>query len=354
MSCSEGPNIVTNGLILHLDASNRKSFSGIGTERIGGILPAFNNWSGLTGSSTAYNANVKTGVFLTTLTGGGVNWWYSVNGAQACSSSTQYMITAKVKYTGGIPHTNLFYVRQYNSSGAQTSESGKFSSSNMKYIGDGFYLAWALFTTDSTATSFYVHGYEYSGGMNIWLEDVQCKLAGMSDISGNNNNGNLSGTMSVSSSNGGVMQLNSTNYIYTGLNLSSGAFTVMGAARYASVGGRIITSGNNNWLLGHWGVTTENYYSEGWVSSAPSGPSDTNWRILTSTGNTSTDIWNMYVNGSLTFSNSGGSAGPNNLGININSERSSSEVGVLLAYNRTLSADEVKQNFYSLRGRFGL
>jgi hypothetical protein len=46
--------------------------------------------------------------------------------------------------------------------------------------------------------------------------------------------------------------------------------------------------------------------------------------------------------------------GPNNLGINCNSERSTGEVGFLLAYNRVLTPDEIAQVFYGSRSRFGL
>jgi hypothetical protein len=357
MSVYSGPKIPNNGLILCLDASNRKSFAGVGTERLNGIAASFNNWNGLVGTSSNYTAtDGRQGVYLriTASNGGGVNWWNSINGTQPCSASTQYIITAKIKYSGATPNPNLFYVRQYNSSGAQTSESGKYSSSTQVAVGnDGYYLAWAYFTTDSTAASFLVQGYDYQN-IEIRLEDVQCKLAGLADLSGNNNNGNLIGTMGRSSANAGVIQLSGSNYIATGLNLSSGAYTVVAASRYVAIGGRIITAGSNNWLMGHWAGTTENHYAEGWVSAVSAGVSDTNWRILAATGNTTTDSWQMYVNGGLTYSNANGSAGPNNLGINIYSERSNSEVGVLLAYNRVLSAGEVAQNFQALRGRFGI
>lgn len=354
MSCYTGSNIVNDGMILNLDASNRKSWSGTGNERIGSIVPTWDVWGGLTGSAVAYNNSGGQGVFINTITSGGVNWWYSTGGQLPCISSKQYMISAKVRYSGGTPSANLFYVRQYNSSNGQTSEGGKFSSANMTPIQDGFYLAWALFTTDATAVSFYVHGYEYSGGLCIWLEDVQCKLAGLSDISGNGNHGILTGSMIRSSDKSGVIQLNGAgNSINTGLNLSSGAYTVIASARYVTVGGRVITSTTNNWLMGFWGSMTENYYSEGWVSSASDGSGDTTWRILAATGNTIIDTWQMFVNGNLTYSNSNGSQGPNGLGLNVNQgEPSNSEIGTLIAYNRALSAEEVRQNFEATKSKF--
>lgn len=355
MSVALGPKIPSSGLTMCLDAANRKSMSGVGADRIGYIIPTFGNWNGLVGTSTTYTGrNGKPAVYLniTAANGGGVNWWYSSNGGMSCLASTQYTISGIVKYST-TPNPNLFYVRQFNSSGAQTSESGKFTSANLIDVGGGFYLAWATFTTDSTATSFYVHGYDYQN-IQIWLEDVQCKLGGLGDASENSNNGSLTGSMTISSANGGVIQFSGNNYITTGLNYSSGAYTIIAASRYTSVTGRIITSLSNNWLMGHWSGSTENHYAEGWVSAVSSGSGDTSWRILAASGNTSTDSWQMYVNGVQTYSNSNGSAGPNNLGINCNSERSSGEVGFLLAYNRVLTSDEIKQIFQSSRSRFGI
>jgi hypothetical protein len=116
----------------------------------------------------------------------------------------------------------------------------------------------------------------------------------------------------------------------------------------------MITGLNNNWLMGYWSNSTENYYAEGWVSPSSAGASDTNWRILTATGNTSADSWQLFVNGVLTQSNAGGSQGPNGLQIPSPGEQSIGECGFILAYNRVLSAAEVSQNFAAFKGRFGL
>lgn len=358
MAPSYGPKIVKSGLISYLDAGNRKSFGGIGAERLGGIAASFNNWNGLVGTSTNYQTKYGQGVNLriTANNGGGVNWWNSINGAQACLPSTQYVITARVKYSGNTPSANLFYVRQYNSGGTQVTEGGVYSSANQVALGDGYFLVWAYFTTLSTAATFLVHGYDYTN-IEIWLEDVQCRLAGLNDMSKNNNHGSLTGAMSRSGSNYGVLQLSATgtNFITTGLNLTTGLYTIIASARYTGgANARIITSVNNNWLMGHWNNSTENYFAEGWISGVGIGTNDTNWRILASTGNSFADTWQMYVNGSQTLSNSNGVAGPNNLGINTYPERSNCEVGVLLVYDRVLSAVEIVQNYQALRGRYNL
>ena len=354
LGASGGSN--SSGLIFSIDAGNRKSWSGSGADRIGGITAAFGSWGGLTGTTTAYTTpNGAQGVYLNTIAGGGVNYWNSVLSTQPCLSSTQYIVSAKIKYSGATPSANLFYVRQFSSGMAQTSENGKYTSAQQIDLGDGWYYAWAYFTTDATAVFFYIHGYEYSGGMNLWVEDMQCKLAGMTNTSGTNWAGaTLSGSMSMTTSSIRAVTLSGANSLQTGMDLTTGQYTISVAQRFVVIGGRITTTSVNNWLLGAWGSQTDVYYSVGWVTPS-SGTSDTNWRIVTGTVDTVNDVYNLYINGILTYSNNAGSAGPNGLGINVYpSEPSNSEVGFLQVYNRVLSASEVKQLFNSQRGRYGL
>jgi hypothetical protein len=172
-------------------------------------------------------------------------------------------------------------------------------------------------------------------------------------------NGTLTNGPTYSSANGGVIALDGVNdYISIPINLSTSTYTVMGTARYVVVGGRIFSALSNNWLMGHWSSSTENYYAEGWVSSVGAGTGNTNWRIYAATGNYSGDSWSMYVNGQLNVSpNNGGSAGPNGFAIGSyagSGEFSNSQISNLLIYNRVLSAAEVSQNFNALRGRFSI
>ena len=174
------------------------------------------------------------------------------------------------------------------------------------------------------------------------------------DLSGNGRNGTLTGSPTLSN---GVFQFNGSNFIkIPGINLSSGAYTVIGASRYSgATRGRMITAISNNWLMGHWSNSVANYYAEGWVSTVGAGGSDTTWRIYAATGNTTTDTWSLYINGVLNVSNTGGSAGPNGLQVPQSAgEQSIGECSFILAYNRVLSDAEIQQNFNALRGRFGI
>jgi len=181
------------------------------------------------------------------------------------------------------------------------------------------------------------------------------------DLSPSGNNMTLVGSPTKGSNNGGVVQFSAVQYAYNAINLTTLPHTIMGSARYsASTNSRIISAYANNWLLGHWSSTTQNYYAEGWVSTVRASPTDTNWRIHAGTGHATTDIWTSYVNGTQTFSGSGGSAGPNGLQLNgynaftSLSEVSVSEVGFLMAYNRVLTAAEIQQNYNAMRSRYSV
>ena len=181
------------------------------------------------------------------------------------------------------------------------------------------------------------------------------------DASGNGYTGTLVNGPTYSAVNGGVFVLDGVNdYIdIPGPNMASTNYTIIGAARYVVAAGRTFSGKSNNWLMGHWSGTTENYYAEGWVSGVGAGASDTNWRIYAATGNIATDSYSMYTNGVLTAGpNSGGSQGPNGFTVgatnNGTSEFSNSQIGILLIYNTVLTADQINQNFNAYRGRYGL
>jgi len=200
-------------------------------------------------------------------------------------------------------------------------------------------------------------------GLVLWI-DPSISIIGstLPDISnsGLNITGSLVGGSIFSADNGGVITLDgqSGSYIDVPIDLSTSSYTVMGAARYVTVGGRTFSAKKNNWLMGHWSVTTENYYANGWVSPVQNGPSDTNWRIYAATGNPIDDTWQLYVNGiSEAGPNGGGATGPNEFSIGsyiAASEWSNSQIGFLLCYNRVLTPNEINLNYTLLKNRFGL
>lgn len=181
------------------------------------------------------------------------------------------------------------------------------------------------------------------------------------DLTGNRYHGTLTNGPTFSSVNGGVIVLDGVNdYIDISMNLSTSNYTIMGASRFVVVSyGRTFSAKNNNWLMGHWNNTTENYYAESWVSATGAGPNDTAWRFYAATGDYTNDSWAFYVNGILKVGpNNRGTNGPNGFAIGsylgISSEFSNAHISNLIVYNRVLSADEISQNFNALRGRFNI
>jgi hypothetical protein len=181
------------------------------------------------------------------------------------------------------------------------------------------------------------------------------------DLSGNGYNGTLVNSPTWSATNGGIFTFNGSNqYIdVSSPNMSSSNFTVMGAARYVTVGGRIISGLNNNWLLGHWSSSVLNYYSAGWVSSVGAGGGDTLWRVYAGTGNIGASSYQLFSNGSAVFSAAaGGTAGPNGFSLGRyapgNSEYSNGQIGFLIVYNRVLTNQEILQNYLYFRQRYEL
>jgi hypothetical protein len=178
------------------------------------------------------------------------------------------------------------------------------------------------------------------------------------DISGNGNIGSLVGSSTVSGGKVTVVPTSGVNF--STVNLSAGTtFTVMGSSRYNGTGasyGRMINGWTNNWLMGHWSGSVNSYYSAGWVNNA-SGGADTNWRIYHATGNTSSGVYQFYMNDSLVVSGAGGTAGPNGIaigGVGYTAEYSNGDCGIVAAYNRELTASEVVQNYTAFRGRYGI
>jgi len=188
------------------------------------------------------------------------------------------------------------------------------------------------------------------------------------DLSGNGNNGTLVNGVTYNQTNGGVLITDGIDdYIYCNTpNLSSTNFTEMGAARYISFvrpgglypGGRMINASSNNWLMGHWGDTVDNYYAEGTITGINGSISDLNWRIYAGNGDISGDVYSFYMNNSLYASNGGGSAGPNGVMVGkyplSNLENANGAFSFLLIYNRILTTAEMTQNYNYFKGRFGL
>jgi formylglycine-generating enzyme required for sulfatase activity len=203
-------------------------------------------------------------------------------------------------------------------------------------------------------------------GLVLWLDaGIKPSYSGSgttwTDISGNRNNGTLTNGPTYSSTNGGIVVFDGVNdYVSVPINLSTSNYTIIAIARYTgSKNDRVISSNGNNWLLGWHTTQTNKYFAEGWVSASGGGTAETSWLCYAGTGNYSSDSWELYRNGvSIVGPNNGGTNGPNGIRLGGSGlypgESSACEIGLVLAYNRVLSAAEILQTFNALKSRFGL
>jgi hypothetical protein len=177
------------------------------------------------------------------------------------------------------------------------------------------------------------------------------------DVSGNGYHGTLYNGVGYSTANGGVLVFDGSNdYVFGGPNMSSTNYTVIGAAKYVSISGRVI-AGANNWLLGHWAGYTNDHYAEGWVYYNPS-ISNTAWAIYTATGNIGADSYGFYMNNVLLAQNNGGSQGPNGISLGAGGaggyEFSNAQVSFIYVYNRVLTTEEITQVYNTHKTRYNL
>ena len=181
-----GPNIINEGLAFGIDSGASVANTGVptrffkgkpATNLASGLVKQFSSWANLVGTTEYYTREGSQGVHLLVTTGGGVQWHGSTQ-VLNISANTVYTISATIKWTGVTPSANLFYIRQYNSSGGQVTESGHFLASNTIDLGDGWYRAYRTFTTTSTTVKLSIQGYQYSSNANIYYQDEQLELGG--------------------------------------------------------------------------------------------------------------------------------------------------------------------------------
>lgn len=397
MATTYGPqSIVTNGLTMYVDAGTTRSYN-----------PVENLWAtsetvlpGIVNGSSALNAGA--GPF------GGAAWTITVSDGSnhylfdsGPSLSLNDVVTHSVYVKSNTNTLRQIALRFWTGAGrawttdrfvyfnlateSVYSTSGTILDSRITNIGNDWYRLSVTAKVDQAgfaAMSVYGSGIGYSVGNTYqvagfqlernWGPTAYTATAGTAvskpttwtDLSGNGNNITLVNSPAFYAvGNSGAMRFNGVSQSgnITTLNYATGRHTIMVFSRYeggvGATNGRILTGYNNNWLLGGWGGTVANYYAEGWVTGVGNGGYNTNWQGLAGTGDSTADWWEFYRDGKLSVSNNNGSAGPNGLQLglqNVYGEPATCLIGVILAYNRVLSADEIYRNHNALRGRYGI
>jgi hypothetical protein len=214
--------------------------------------------------------------------------------------------------------------------------------------------------------------YVTSGLVLYWDASVAASYPGSGstifDLSGNGNNGTLyNGVAYTSSVPTLVFTAASSQYVLgptTGssiLNNTNDKFTYIGLAKYTDTSGNGRTlSAQNNWLIGGWSNSTENFFASGvQVTALGTGTNNTDWRYYHGTGDNTTGFYTYYINNIFKANKTeGGGEGPRgivlaryNTGA---SEYSDAQIPFVLLYNRVLTDAERTQNYDYFKSKFNV
>jgi len=381
--------VVQSGLVLQMDAASGISFSPnqfAYSKDIGSWMVQYGANAATLSRDTAVTDSPAGGVAMKMAVTGNDPHTGAYNSAayNIAAASPGQTWTLSVYVKASVATTAQLFIFGVNVTG-NAFAANTYYSAGLVNVGTGWTRVSFTMTIPGSATAVTNIQYRLDGpdsggtGINIWWDGLQFERQSSATTFNSIYNPNglywydtgpnkavgtfVNGVTWDSTVAGGSLVLNgaSSQYISIPCNMSATNYTVMAAARYASAGsynGRIISALNNNWLLGHYSATTQNYYAEGWVSAVGAGALDTTWRIYAGTGDIVGDSYTIYVNGTVTAGpNNGGSQGPNNFALGSylgTGEFSSGYVGFLLVYNRVLTATEVAQNYNALKGRYGL
>jgi len=306
--------------------------------------------------------------------------------------STTYAYTLIYKCDSGYTNPNYLYHYQYGPSGYVT-EYGLHNDSNRTHLGDGWYFAWGLLTTNAATTTLYpgmwyynynvldkvsvaavnfVKGTEIRNPKQMFLPSgSRSDTEALIDLTGNA----VLDLSNVSFDSNSKIVFDGTNdYINLGnsnvYNQFEGDFTVAALVkRYPNGGtwGTIIgdyyTSGTTSpdeWQIMVSSAGNIFLYNTGYVvSPIYSGVPVNNWMyiVLTRTGpNITLYVNNVVIATATSTRKYGGDAGNLNIGIDGDnaSEPFTGEIDVVQIYNRALAATEVSQNFNHYKSRYNL
>jgi hypothetical protein len=386
---SGGPNIVTNGLVLHLDAANTKSFRGIPATNLvqpwatSSVLPL-----GYGYNQYEYNAeladppirgtqfdNVKWIKFTKNLGTNGRSGFLSLSGLNTGTTYmwSTYIYTNDSRVTSlsmGTDNSAVSFSVTGSAYNATNSGSLQRISCSFKSVSGSVLHGIRGGSTDATGSYWYTVGSQVEDNAQATPVIFGSRGAtvatggGWADRTPNQNHGELVNGVSYNSANGGRIVFDGVDdYIDLGSNLQlSNNFTLC-VWHINPNTGYIIDQGN----IGGDPTNSLEYLNYGLTLSA------NNISSVTADGTITTTRWNFvcvsfssattkfYINGVLdsTKTASFSSFTPSGkLKIGRRAFNTSSifsgSIGMVMIYNKVLTDNEILQNYNSQKSRFGL
>jgi len=373
MAYHNGPKIVNSGLVFCGSGATTKSFRGESTTNLEANPISFSLWtSGATTTVTANTAFAPDGAFTATraVTTG---YWGSIISSPA--NSTVYTWSIYLRSTTGV-NQSISCLFEDNGNYAGTFVSTTFTvtpawqrfsitattaaatNSPRFSIRNGDLFAWGIQLEQKNYASPFVVG---TRGTTV------ATGGGLTDLSGNSNNGTLVGQPIYSSANGGSITFDGVDdYIDLGTSLASQfsaqTVTVETYAKISSVvskntlvsfngaqsfflpGNRLTTTyqlywdGTGGWKNGNTSTwVTGQYYHFAWTIS---GTTLTFYVNGVADGTATVGVFAPTSSTRIGFANAG--------------EYCTGTIGDLKIYNKALSAAEIRQNYNATKTRFGL
>lgn len=322
---------------------------------------------------------------------------YGLNVPTSPSTLYTYMILYKTE--SGYSHQNFMYRYERNSSGTILTQGGVHSTGRRVHLGNGWYYAWGTFTTQATTAKadYRLFYYRYSSipdkisvakamvvagdyselHPKYWIEPetTRANTQALIDISGSNNTVTVN---SLSYNTDGSFEFDGTDdYISHPAVLPEGQnkYSIEATFYISSMNGasRVIWEQNTSSTVGSrrgcflvissgkWGFNGQSNDAHDKV------PVDFNaWQhgVITVDTTDTTNPIKLYKNGELYWQgNTSNNASNLNLGVGgcavghkvpTGTEHWFGKIDYVNVYSRTLTAQEVKQNFESTRGRYGI
>ena len=386
MSLSNFPKIVTNGLVFYYDMSNRKkSWIGAPTtnllvsQGLSYSLYAYVTGPVVTPTSDQNNVSVTTQRYTVSTV---VNFARAAFYPSSLTTGVDYVFSCYIRYNGNNVVTPSLYADASKGSPEGGANNNTFNSSSVTAtpVGNNWYYLVYKFNYATCPTNRCVLAFGVSTGSDTaYLNntyDVYNAQLEVGTLATPYSNGVRSATQSL---------LDLTNsYTLTGTNIvynSNGTFSFTNS--YFDLNSANIITGNNPFTVESWYTTTGttsdeifgNYGSGAtsgtlWISGRygtyisgavyfPGAPLGAGTYHLMTTRNGAGNVI-LYLNGNQV--NAGVLASSIPVGFNFRigadvnggAEPFTGSIHSVRVYNRVLSANEVKQNFDALRGRYGV
>ena len=211
---------IAKGLVLHYPMNDEYAESTtniIGSDTCGNLLNG--TWGGHTYTSVKYTITSSDPVpfkecqkHTLTYSGSGDGGSYTYYVSVPVKGNTTYCYSRYIKASDNLAYTSAPFLYRYEyANSTYVTEAGVFSNSRKKYIGNGWYRCWGVFTTRSETTSLNLYFLTYPnknveyllGGIQLEEKDHMTPYTPTTrneivyDCSGYCNNGTVTGSLQV-------------------------------------------------------------------------------------------------------------------------------------------------------------